>query len=242
MVLWGRAVEGWTARRRGRLTPRRPVGFVNGIAALNYLAEQYSDAAEVVVVGKTMGSVAAPIYAGLAADLLPGAELTVFGADSGHIPDDPDRNAEFGELWGAYATMPDWEVNQGLTARDWGPRRLSAERSSGFAKTSTRRLEQPSIACTVRVEPGCAADHPERLDDLANPVARGSDSCPASGPGWWGWPAYAGGGGAGWLGAHVVAHAGHDVAEVAQVVIGEWVEQQAAEDLDVAGQDVPDEG
>jgi hypothetical protein len=100
-------------------------GYVNGTAALGYLAEHYPDAAQVVVVGKTAGSVAAPVYGGLTADLLPDAQVTVFGGQSGSLPDDPDFNAEIlGELWGAYANMPDWEVNKGLTARDWGPRRF----------------------------------------------------------------------------------------------------------------------
>jgi Pectinacetylesterase len=100
-------------------------GFVNGTAALNYLAERYPDASQVVVVGKTVGSIAAPVYGGLASDLLPDARLTVFGGQSGHIPDNPELNAEFfGRLWGAYGTMPDWEVNEGLTARDWGPLRF----------------------------------------------------------------------------------------------------------------------
>ena len=48
--------------------------------------------------------------------------------------------------------------------------------------------------------------------------------------------AFTGGGGAGWLGAHVVADAGHDVAELVQVLVGQGVEQQAG-DLDVAGHD-----
>jgi hypothetical protein len=96
-------------------------GFVNGTAALSYLADHYPDATQVVVVGKTGGSVAAPVYGGLVADLLPDAQVTVFGAQSGAFPDDPDFNAAFlGELWGAYDNMPDWEVNEGLTARDWG--------------------------------------------------------------------------------------------------------------------------
>jgi hypothetical protein len=99
-------------------------GFVNGTTALGYLAEHYPDAAQVVVVGKTAGSIAAPVYGGLAADLLRDAQVTVLGAQSGHIPDDPDLNAEIGELWGAYDTMPEWEVNDGLTARDWGPTRF----------------------------------------------------------------------------------------------------------------------
>lgn len=97
-------------------------GFVNGTAALNYLGENYPDAAQVVVLGKTAGSVAAPIYGGLAADVLPDAQVIVFGAQSGGFPDDPEFNAEIlGELWGAYENMPNWEVNDGLTAGDWGP-------------------------------------------------------------------------------------------------------------------------
>ena len=96
-------------------------GFVNGTAALSYLAEHYADAAQVVVVGNTGGSVAAPVYGGLVADLVPDAQVTVFGAGSGAFPDDPDFNAEIlGDLWGVYDNMPDWEVNEGLSARDWG--------------------------------------------------------------------------------------------------------------------------
>ena len=111
-----------------KYSPRLTVehkGFVNGTTALAYLAEHYPDAAQVVVVGKTVGSVAAPVYGGLVADLLPDAQVTVFGGQSGSIPDDPELNARFfGELWGAYANMPDWEVNEGLTARDWGAPRF----------------------------------------------------------------------------------------------------------------------
>jgi hypothetical protein len=100
-------------------------GYVNGTTALSYLAKHYPDAAQVIVVGKSNGSVAAPVYGGLVADLLPDAQITVFGAQSGWIPDDPDLNAKFlGELWGAYDNMPDWKVNHGLTARDWGPPRF----------------------------------------------------------------------------------------------------------------------
>jgi hypothetical protein len=100
-------------------------GYVNGTAALSYLAVHYPDAAQGVVVGRTVGSIAVPVYGGLVADRLPNAQVTVFGGQSGHVPDDSDLNAEFfGELWGAYDTTPDWEVNEGLTARDWGPRRF----------------------------------------------------------------------------------------------------------------------
>ncbi len=64
-------------------------GFVDGTAALNYIAEHYPDVAQVVVVGKTTGSIAAPIYGGLVADLLPDAHVTVFGAPSGPLPRRP---------------------------------------------------------------------------------------------------------------------------------------------------------
>jgi Pectinacetylesterase len=98
-------------------------GFVNGTAALSYLAEHYPDAAQVVVVGKSNG--AAPVYGGLASDLFPDARVTALGGQTGHIPDDPELNAEIlGERWGAYDNMPDWEVNEGLTARDWGLRQF----------------------------------------------------------------------------------------------------------------------
>lgn len=95
-------------------------GYVNGTAALDYLAAQYPDATEVVVVGKTAGSVAAPIYGGLVADRLPEAKVTVFGAQSGAWPDDPDFNTSvLSGRWGAYETAPDWAVD-GLAAADWG--------------------------------------------------------------------------------------------------------------------------
>jgi hypothetical protein len=111
-----------------KYSPRLTVehkGFVNGTAALRYLTDNYPAATKVVVVGKSVGSVAAPVYGGLVADQLPDAQVTVFGAQSGHVPDDPDLNARFlGELWGAYHNMPDWKVNEGLRARDWGPPRF----------------------------------------------------------------------------------------------------------------------
>ncbi|WP_327010177.1 pectinacetylesterase family protein [Dactylosporangium sp. NBC_01737] len=95
-------------------------GYVNGTAALDHLARHYPGATEVVVVGKTAGSVAAPIYGGLVADRLPGARVTVFGAQSGAWPDHPDFNAGVLDArWGAYKAVPAWAVDE-LAVRDWG--------------------------------------------------------------------------------------------------------------------------
>jgi hypothetical protein len=96
------------------------VGMVNGDAALSYLAENFADAEQVVVVGESAGSIASPVYAGLVSDLLPDAQITVYADGSGAYPDTPALNAGIGGLWGAYENMPDWEVNEGLTPEDWG--------------------------------------------------------------------------------------------------------------------------
>jgi hypothetical protein len=140
-------------------------GFVNGTAVLTYLAEHYPDATQVVVVGKTAGSVAAPVYGGLVADLLPDAQVTVLGGQSGAFPDDPEFNADIlGELWGAYDTMPDWEVNEGLTARDWGPRQfwiqaglhdpdiVMARFDYAFDQNAARQLEARGVDPSTMVE------------------------------------------------------------------------------------------
>jgi hypothetical protein len=99
-------------------------GFVDGTAALSYLADEYPDAEQVVVVGKTAGSVAAPVYGGLAADALPDAQVTVFAGQSGPTPDANALLDTMFETWDAHATMPDWDVNEGLTAEEWRPNRF----------------------------------------------------------------------------------------------------------------------
>ncbi|MFI6942024.1 pectin acetylesterase-family hydrolase [Streptomyces sp. NPDC050418] len=96
-------------------------GYVNGTAALDHLAKQYPDATEVVIVGKTAGSAAAPLYGGLVSDRLPDAKVTVLGGQSGAWPDHPDFNSRILDAtWGAYDAMPSWAV-EGNRPEQWGP-------------------------------------------------------------------------------------------------------------------------
>ncbi len=87
-------------------------GYVNGTAALDHLAAHYPAATQVAVIGKTAGSVAAPVYGGLAAERLPNARVTVFGAQSGAWPEHPGFNADvLGARWGAYGALPAWAAD-----------------------------------------------------------------------------------------------------------------------------------
>lgn len=90
-------------------------GYANGTAALTYLADHYPEVKQVVVIGKTAGSVAAPIYGGLVADRLPQAKVIVFGAQSGAWPDDPGFNTDvLDKRWGAYDVLPAWAGKVGV--------------------------------------------------------------------------------------------------------------------------------
>jgi Pectinacetylesterase len=96
------------------------VGFVNGLTALGLLADSFQSAEHVVVVGESAGAVAAPLYGGLVSDLLSDARVTVFADGAGAYPDEPGINTFANELWGTFANVPNWEVNEGLTVEDWG--------------------------------------------------------------------------------------------------------------------------
>ncbi|WP_051392901.1 pectin acetylesterase-family hydrolase [Glycomyces arizonensis] len=94
-------------------------GYANGTAALDYLAATFPDAAEVVVIGASSGSAAAPLYGGLAADLLPDAEVTVIADSSGSYPDAPVVNEQATAAWGVLDAVPDWPEYDGMTAEEW---------------------------------------------------------------------------------------------------------------------------
>lgn len=84
-------------------------GDVNGTTALGYLAENFPDAEQVVVIGESAGSIAAAVYAGLAGDALPDAQVTVFADGSGAYPDSASLNAGMGGLWGV--VHPEWAAD-----------------------------------------------------------------------------------------------------------------------------------
>jgi len=94
-------------------------GYVNGTTALDRLAELFPDAAELVVTGESAGSVPTPLFAGLAADLLPDARITVLGDGSGAYPDIPGINAVIGDAWGTMNAVPDWPTNADVTIENW---------------------------------------------------------------------------------------------------------------------------
>ena len=99
-------------------------GFVNANTALAEAVERFGGATEVVVAGTSAGSAAAPLYGGLAADAFGDASIAVLADASGAYPSVPGVNAAFNALYGADTVLPDWPVNEGLTAEDWGPQAL----------------------------------------------------------------------------------------------------------------------
>jgi hypothetical protein len=83
-------------------------GWVNGSAAIDYLSANFADAAQIVVLGESAGSIAAPWYAGVISDNLPDAQITVLADGSGAYPDDPDAAATSETIWGSAQTRPNW--------------------------------------------------------------------------------------------------------------------------------------
>jgi hypothetical protein len=96
----------------------RHKGYVNGTAALDRLAATFPGATDVVVIGESAGSVAAPLYAGLISDRLPGARITALAEGSGSYPDVARVN-EIIAAWGAGNARPSWRANAGPTAKRW---------------------------------------------------------------------------------------------------------------------------
>lgn len=103
-------------------------GAVNGRAALAEMVARFGDAGQVpqvqqvqqvVVAGESAGAVPTPLFAGLVADEFPDARVIALADGSGAYPDVPAVNELIGGLWGTVEAIPDWPVNEGLTAADW---------------------------------------------------------------------------------------------------------------------------
>ncbi len=94
-------------------------GFANASKGLDIVLANYPDVEQLVVTGVSAGSIPTPAFAGLAADALPGIEILTFGDGSAAYPAVPALSVGIGALWGVLENVPDWPVNEGMTAEDW---------------------------------------------------------------------------------------------------------------------------
>ena len=94
-------------------------GFANATKGLDTVLANYPDVEQLVVTGASAGSIPTPAFAGLASDELPDAEIITFGDSSAAYPDAGPINALIGNLWGTTKNIPDWPVNEGITAEEW---------------------------------------------------------------------------------------------------------------------------
>ncbi len=94
-------------------------GRVNATTALEGMAREFPDAEEVVVVGFSAGSAGAPLYGGLAHDLLPDADIKVIADASGAYPGDEAITGAIGGLWGIFKDLPQWPEAAGQPLSAW---------------------------------------------------------------------------------------------------------------------------
>jgi hypothetical protein len=94
-------------------------GAVNGQTALAAAAATFPDAREVVVAGSSAGSASAPLYGGLAHDVLPDARITVIADGSAAYPGDATITTAIGSLWGSFEHLPSWPSSAGEPNGAW---------------------------------------------------------------------------------------------------------------------------
>jgi hypothetical protein len=94
-------------------------GFINASAALDHLVRSYPDIRELLVTGVSARSIPTPLFAGLAADRLPDAQIVTLGDSSGAYPDIPALNGYIGSLWGVEGSIPSWPEMQGSSLDGW---------------------------------------------------------------------------------------------------------------------------
>jgi hypothetical protein len=93
-------------------------GFVNASSALGTMIERFPDTTQLVVAGSSAGSFPTPVFAAMAGDQLPNADLKVFADSSGAVPD--AMGFVVGN-WGTLETLPDWPEIDGLTVDQFTP-------------------------------------------------------------------------------------------------------------------------
>lgn len=94
-------------------------GYINASTALAATAAAFPGAAHVVVAGTSAGSAGAPLYGGLAHDVLPKATVQVLADSSGAYPATPAITAAIGALWGTANAIPRWPENKGIVGSTW---------------------------------------------------------------------------------------------------------------------------
>ncbi len=95
-------------------------GFPNAMHGLDFITANHADATEVFVTGSSAGGVPAPLFAALAAEALPDAEVAALADASGGYPSNPAVNGVIGGLWNTEAAIPDWPELEGATAANFG--------------------------------------------------------------------------------------------------------------------------
>ena len=80
-------------------------GFVNASTAMATLIERFPSATNVVVAGSSAGAFTTPLFAGVVADELPAAKVSVIADSGGAIP---DAIAVVTSNWGTVDSLPDW--------------------------------------------------------------------------------------------------------------------------------------
>jgi hypothetical protein len=132
-------------------------GYLNGTAALDHLAATFPGATDIVVIGESAGSIAAPLYAGLVSDRLADARITVLADGSGAYPDGPEITNLVAPS-GAPATpsragprKPAWPTSGGASRGSSSRAAGTTRRSSSPATTTpTTRSRPPSSSASLR--------------------------------------------------------------------------------------------
>ena len=116
-------------------------GFLNASKGLEHLVRDYANAAQVLVTGSSAGGVPAPLFAGLAAEALPDADILSLPDASGGYPSNPILNGVIGGLWGTVGAVPNWTSTEAVTAVEMGIPDLYAYAGTEFPQIRWARFD-----------------------------------------------------------------------------------------------------